>query len=546
MAGLPAVPWERVVTALRHTAQGVFGLAPYRLTLLGRRPATLRLTPVDAWPGDADTGSAISQGRFIHFGYRPQHGQDVWNPPGAAAEWIEAMHDFAWLRDLRALGGGVARRTARTLAADWMDHNAAWSLPAWRSDIIAARLVAWLCHYETFFASGDDAFRGRLVASMAAQHRHLARAIRLECRGAARITGYKGLIYGMLCLDGEKEALERWLSRLAAELDRQVLADGGLIERSPALQVSVLRDLLDIRAMLGAGRSEIPDPLQKAIDRMSPMLRFLRLGDGGLPRFNDSGEGDPAQIDSVLAQTGPRGKPAARAPHVGFEKLAAGDLLVMVDCGAPPPPPFDDHAHAGTLSLEVCVGAERLIVNCGAAPVGGAVWRRAQRSTAAHSTMVVADRNSSEIGEDGRIGRRRASVVVQRESDDGAALVTLRHDGYAASDGIVHQRRLFLSRDDEYLRGEDSLSGPAGVPFALRFHLHPAVRASVLKSRRAALLRLPRGGGWRLRADAAMELADSIYFSDGPEPRRTGQIVIAGITEQGTTTVKWALHREGD
>ncbi len=544
MAGLPAFPREKLVAAIRSAAQAVFAFAPYRLTLLGRRPATLRLTPVDAWPGDADTGSAITQGRFVHFGYRPQHGQDIWNPPGAAAEWTEAMHGFAWLRDLRALGGDVARRTARTLTADWMDRNAAWSPPAWRSDIIATRLVAWLCHYETFFASGDDAFRARMVASMSAQHRQLARAFRLECQGAARITGYKGLIYGMLCLDGKREVLERWLSRLTVELDRQVLTDGGLIERSPALQVSVLRDLLDIRAVLGAGRSEIPEPLQKAIDRMSPMLRFLRLGDGGLPRFNDSGEGDPALIDAVLAQTGPRGKPAARAPHVGFEKLAAGDLLVMVDSGAAPPPPFDGHAHAGTLSMEVCVGAERLIVNCGAAPVGGAVWRRAQRTTAAHSTMVVADRNSSEIGEDGRIGRRRASVTVERESDDGAALVTMQHDGYASTDGIVHRRRLFLSPGGEDLRGEDSLSGPAGVPFALRFHLHPAVRASVLKSRRGALLRLPKGGGWRLRADAAMELADSIYFSDGPEPRRTGQIVIAGITEQGETTVKWALRRE--
>jgi len=70
------------------------------------------------------------------------------------------------------------------------------------------------------------------------------------------------------------------------------------------------------------------------------------------------------------------------------------------------------------------------------------------------------------------------------------------------------------------------------------------VQAALLQSRRAALLKLPRGGAWRLHADAQMELTDGIYFEVAPEPKRTGQIVITGNTSVEPETVRWTLHRE--
>lgn len=543
MAGSPAFLFRtRIPEIARRAAQGLFGLPLYHLTLLGPRPASLRLTPADPWPGDAVRGAAIAEGRPPAVGL--DWGDEVrWHPEGATIGALCALHDFGWLRDLRALGGDEARRTARRLATGWIVENRRWSLPAWRSDIIARRLVAWLSHYETFFASGEDSFRTRLAASMAAQLRHLERAWRWETQGAARVTALKGLIYGALCFS-RGDLLDRNLRRLEAELERQVMPDGGHVERSPASLLAVLRDILDIRAMLTASRYEVPEPLQQAIDRMAPMLRYLRHGDGGLAQFNGGRAEDPALVAAVLEQANGRGKPAARAPAAGFERLAAGSLLVLADSGAPPEPPFDAIAHAGVLSIEVSVGRERLIVNCGAAPRGSRAWLKAQRATAAHSTATVNDRNSSELLPDGHIGRRRAATTVKRSASDDGSVVVMSHDGYAASDGVTHRRTLYLAANGEDLRGEDSLTGPAGRPFAIRFHLHPAAGASTVQSGRAALLKLPKGGGWRLRCSEPMEIADSIYFTDSPEPKRTRQIVVAGVTGDGETTVKWALRRE--
>ena len=346
MAGLPARIHTNLSDRLRRAAQGLFSLPGYRLTLIGRTPVTLQIAPTDPWPGRADQGAAMLAGRFRFAAWEPAAGEDVWNPQGAPPEWLAAMHGFVWLRDLTMLGGAEARQLARRLTADWIERNDRWSLPAWRSDVAAARIVAWLSHYDTFFASGEDGFRQAVVGSIATQLRHLERAWRLETTGADRIAALKGLIYGALCL-GTREKTERRLAMLELELERQVLADGGHVERNPGRLLDVLRDLLEIRATLGTAQFETPDSIQQAIDRMAPMLRYLRGGDGALARFNGAGGEDPLILSAVLEQASPRGKPAARAPAAGFEKMSAGKLTVLVDAGTPAEQPWDRDAHAG-------------------------------------------------------------------------------------------------------------------------------------------------------------------------------------------------------
>ena len=61
-----------------------------------------------------------------------------------------------------------------------------------------------------------------------------------------------------------------------------------MAERAPHLQVAVLRHLLDVRAALGSAERRAPAELIAAVDRMAPMLRFFRHGDGGLALFNGS------------------------------------------------------------------------------------------------------------------------------------------------------------------------------------------------------------------------------------------------------------------
>jgi uncharacterized heparinase superfamily protein len=333
-----------------------------------------------------------------------------------------------------------------------------------------------------------------------------------------------------------------------------VRPDGGYISRSPERQLSVLRALIDIRSALRAADAEVPDALTQAIDRMAPMLRFFRHGDGALALFNDSHETEAWQIDVVLTQSEARGKPLASAPHTGFERAHAGRALLIADTGAPEPKAADC-AFAGTLSFEFDIGKERMIVNCGGGPVEEPRWGAALRATAAHSTLNLADANSTEIAFTARGARYRSRVQTvsgAREDAEGAVWIERSHDGYAQRFGYLHRRKLYLAAGGDDLRGEDSLvPAPDGVgarkrrkvrSFIVRFHLHPGVQATLLQDG-GVLLRLPSGLGWRFVARGGdIRIEESIYFG-GATPRRTRQLVLEGTTAGEGAIVKWAFRR---
>jgi uncharacterized heparinase superfamily protein len=202
----------------------------------------------------------------------------------------------------------------------------------------------------------------------------------------------------------------------------------------------------------------------------------------------------------------------------------------------------DRFAHAGTLSFEMSVGRDRLIVNCGAAPAAEGEWRDALRATAAHSTLVLADTNSSELKTEG-LGRRVEKVEADRQEANGAQWLEATHDGWLRQFGLRQRRRLYLSESGDDLRGEDVLEPEREVEipgFAIRFHLHPTVVASLQQDEAGVLLRLPSGVGWRLRAKGArVAIEESIHLA--AEPRRSQQVAL--YAEAGAASIQWAISR---
>jgi len=546
----PAIPQGSadppgLLSRLRRDALQALAAGPlYRHTLVGRVPADLRLRIGQRWPGDAKHGAAIAGGEIELTGELVRNPSPRWSPPSVGSEWLAAWHAFGWLSDLAA-AGGTSRGVARELIKSWIADNAGWNSLAWRSDILGTRIFAWIVHFDEIVKRDqDDDLRRAILTSLVAQLRHLARTASWEVGGARRLRALKGLVAGLTVLGGAEPRLAKILKTLERELTVQVLPDGGHLSRSPSLQLQVLQDLIDTRAVLRSAHIEVPAALKDAIERMGPMLRFFRHGDRRLALFNDSLEEDGVLIDLVLTRSETKGRAPSHAPATGFDRLQAFKSLVLIDTGGPPPRGFDDHAHAGTLSFELSHERERIIVNCGAYRGPKPNWWRVARASAAHSVIVVADTNSVEIRADGTLGRSPASVARERAEHEGQQWVSATHDGYRERFGLIYARQLFLSADGEDLRGEDRLTGLPGAAFAVRFHLHPLVQASLVQDASAVLLRLPSGMVWLLRsAGAEMSLGESIYLGSG-EARRTQQVVLSGTVPAGGATVRWAIRRE--
>jgi uncharacterized heparinase superfamily protein len=301
-----------------------------------------------------------------------------------------------------------------------------------------------------------------------------------------------------------------------------------------------------------------PPSLTHAIDRRMPMLRFFRHGDGTFALFNGMGPTSPELVATILAYDDARGEPVANAPHSGYQRVQAGSTVLLMDTGSAPPIGVSGDAHAGCLSFELSAKNQRIVVNCGLPIAGKENWRQVARSTAAHSTVTFNDSSSCQFLESGAFRRLFGSPIVAgpksvpitRETrGDDAIMLRTSHDGYAGRFGIVHHRIVQIAADGNRIDGEDLFMPPddrllpntALDEFALRFHLHPGVRATPYPDGRGAMLVLPNKDVWNFSShEDRVELEESVYLGGLEGPRRTLQIVITGQARE-VGRVHWTL-----
>ena len=132
--------------------------------------------------------------------------------------------------------------------------------------------------------------------------------------------------------------------------------------------------------------------------------------------------------------------------------------------------------------------------------------------------------------------------------------------------GLTHARSLILSLDGRTLKGEDylvALDAPAkkrfdksmdavklaGLPFEIRFHLHPEADVTLDMGGTAASIALRSGEIWVFRFDGKVEMAlqPSVYLEKGRlRPRATKQVVLSGRAMQYATRVRWTLAKAHD
>jgi uncharacterized heparinase superfamily protein len=530
--------WRRIVTRLTANPR-------YRWRFALSVPERLLIAPQDLRTGDPTLASEFYSGRFVFAGkVVATDGRSPFEMPAPSREWEHELLGFGWLRHLRSAGTSIAQVNARAMVGDWIALQGSSHSVAWRPEIVARRVISWLTQAPLILDGADHSFYRTFLKSLTRQVRYLRRTIGDTRDGYPRLLVVIALTFAGLCIQGETRLLKTSARRLVQELNRQILADGGHISRNPGVLIDILIDLLPLRQSFEARNVPPPSALLNAIDRMMPMLRFFRHRDGAFAQFNGMGATPSDQLATVLAYDDARGAPLSNAPHSGFQRMEAGEAVVIADTGSPPPMMLSHEAHAGTLSFEFSHGRNRIVVNCGMPSANRDAWRAAARATAAHSTVTLNEVSSYRFLTGPTYNRLMGSPVVEgpgmvrasRGEREGAQLVRAAHDGYAARFGILHQRSWRLSADGDRLDGEDVFFTTDGeaVPtdtsdrFEIRFHLHPNIKASRRTDGSSVLLVLPGKETWLFSApNMDVEVEESVFLSATDGPRRTSQIVIA-------------------
>ena len=552
--------------ALREAGRAALAWVAVAPRLLSPSAKRVLIAPQDPRTSDPTIASDVYAGCFVFAGRAVSTGGRspfACDPP--SRPWAEALYGFGWLRHLRAAETALARANGRALVAEFLDGRPAGRRVARSTPVLARRTVSFLAQSPLLLEGADHDFYRRFLRAIDEAARELDRDMRFASQPLHRLTAAIALCYVGLCCEGLEARLRRTTAILARELDRQILPDGGHRSRNPKVAIELLLDLLPLRQSYAARSLEPPQALTGAIDRMLPLLRLLRLGDGGIARFNGMGRSAADQLATLLTYEGARGRPMQRAPHSGYERLEAGETVLVADVGPAPAVADAAEAHAGCLAFELSSAAQAIVVNCGAARGSGDETGLAARSTAAHSTATIGEVSSGRFLMRqgawperliaawliGRLGpalmRGPAAVTVERqdEADDKAQTLRASHDGYREL-GLAHARRWRLSGRDDRLDGEDAFT-PTGTdrgaePATIRFHLAPGVRASLIEAG-GVLLALPSGEAWQFSAERFRpELEDSAFFAAAEGMRRTTQIVLR-LDSAASATARWRFER---
>lgn len=531
------------------------------------RPRILA-TVANPLPGDGAAGTALRAGHFQVFGARTPIAQVDFAGAARMTPPLErVVHSFAWLADLDACGPReqVAPVAERIVAA-WLDANRKppskpGKGPGWNLANAGSRLLNWLVHAPMILSGDNKAFRTRMLAEIAETARWLDRHVRDAEDQLAEVAAWCAIVAaGLLLPDGRPRRLfgEAGLIRALGDL---VGDDGGTLARSPLVQMEAIALLVRLRACYEAVRREPPPAIEAMLAMLVPPLLAISHGDGSLGSWQGGWAVPADEVAALVAASRVRTRPLRDVRQWGYQRIASRKAVLLFDAAPPPLPRQARHGCASTLAFEFSHGGHRLIVNCGgAAAAGGLLPVRLEqglRATAAHSTLVLDDVNSTAVLLGGRIGSGVAEVDIDRrtlEAEGGGHATRLEasHNGYGQRYGLTHRRILILRDDGTELRGEDLLvpngrKGKRGkVGFAIRFHLGPGIDAGLSDDRQGVGLALPDGSYWQFRTgEGEVAIEDSIWIDGQGRPVAVQQIVLQGLVSRGGGTFAWLLKKMG-
>jgi uncharacterized heparinase superfamily protein len=519
--------------------------------------------------GSFAKGRQLVAGNYLFAGALVEApGVDLWDIDAPDQAYLDALHGFAWMDDLAAVGDATARTAGQRWLWDWIERFGRGTGPGWTPDLTGRRLIRWINH-ALFLMRGNDAPDGDVFFQcLAQQTQFLSRRWHAAAPGLPRFEALTGLIYAGLSLEGMEALAPPAVAALARECREQIDDQGGLPTRNPEELLEVFTLLTWAAAALTEVDKHPPESHLAAIERIAPTLRTLRHSDGSLARFHGGGRGQEGWLDHALAASGVK----TRQPDglsMGYARLSAGRTSVIIDAAKPPAPEASHNAHASTLAFELTSGRRPLIVNCGSGVSFGADWRRAGRATPSHSTLSLDGYSSARLGNADRATAREALIdapdhvpIEVSQAPDGLRFQG-GHNGYIRTHGLTHARQIELTFDGRGMAGEDMLLALedserrlfdrvmdakrlAGIPFDIRFHLHPEVDAEVDMGGSAISMALKSGEIWVFRHDGTRDLTlePSVYLEKGRlKPRSCVQIVLSGRAMDYATRVRWSLSK---
>jgi uncharacterized heparinase superfamily protein len=520
-----------------------------------RQPLKLVAVPRDHVAGDRPRGAALLSGKFAVGSESVSLADLDFHAVGTGSPLAEQLQGFSWLRDLAAAASREnGARLAEAVVGRWLIAHGTKVDDAWAPHLWGERILFWAAYAPYILSSTDTGYRSALLNTLARGARHVEANADKAAAGLERVTAWCGVIAAGLLVQGGVPRVARGEAGLARALSAAQFDDGGLVSRSPFEQTLLVDRLGLLRACYLAAKQTIPDGIEAAAAASLAALHGVTMGDGGLSSWQGCGPGEAPRLTSLIEGCGLRARPLRNARGWGYQRLSALGTILILDAAPPPPQKITAQGCASTLAFELSDGAQRLVVNCGGPGSQPTEMARelvqALRTTAAHTTLVLADTNSTNILADGSLGKGVEDVAIDHTEDNDSSRLEASHDGYLRSFGLIHKRSVMLGNDGKELRGAEQLIAKGrkkireSVGYAVRFHLAPGVEATATADGMGAILRSKGAPPWNFRCRGGMlTTEESLWIDARGQPQPTTQLVIVGEISALGGEIGWQFRR---
>lgn len=365
--------------------------------------------------------------------------------------WQDVSKGMLWAYNLNYMDWLCQPDMDFETGAGWIERfisdlpNNAIGLQPYPTALRGINWIKFIAKYDECLPSSQHK---RWNDSLYSQYEYLSRRLEYHLLGNHLLEDAFSLYVGALYF--RDSGFYRCSSRLLrAQLNEQILSDGAHYEQSPMYHCILLDRLLDC---YNFSANNIAFNSQKSITLLLARKACQMLGylesivwrDGTIPLLNDSAYNiapTPAEIFEYARRLGLRWQVIPLGAS-GYRKFLNEYFEAVVDIGNIAAHYQPGHAHADTFNYELRIAGHPFIVDTGISTYEKNVRRQYERSTAAHNTVSIGNRDSCEVWGGFRVGRRALVKII----DDTSKYLAAFHNGFGKQ--YLHKRVFFLSQDE--------------------------------------------------------------------------------------------------
>jgi uncharacterized heparinase superfamily protein len=410
-----------------------------------------------------------------------------WNQSDLSKLFLYNLHYFDFiLREDKDLTADHFEKD-KDIFLSWINGNPVGYRNGWESYPLSLRIVNWIFYYnknQTAFAR-DDEFNTVFLSSLYRQCAYLSHFLELHIRANHLFKNGKAMLFGGIFFREHK-----WITIgkgiIDAELDEQILSDGGHFERSPMYHSLILEDIIDLASLVNESKNNNePITFQRLHDISRRMLKWLYSTihpDGEIPLFGDSSLKSALTFDQLyhyhnrIFNESPDTKYLEYIDEFkesGYSIFRSPDQFLIMDCGQLGVEYQPGHAHCDMLSYEYSYNNKRFIVDTGIGEYLNTDIRHRARSIVAHNCVVVNNMDQAEIWQTFRMGKRVSAPLVSTEvKGDIIKLCASYNNDLSRKNSFRHEREVLFYHSN-FFHIKDHISGTKISSIVSRLNIHP-------------------------------------------------------------------------